>query len=135
MPRLAAALALAGVATFGVTGVTQSPAAGPKPSSPPLTSPDGKVKLTITVAPDGRLTWSASLEQTPVIEPSPLGIVVDGINLGVAVQIDRGGPYRVDERYDWRGVHSKAVNSWFSPLPCSSTAAILPHCYRIPPLT
>jgi len=111
MPRLAAALALAGVATFGVTGVTQSPAAGPKPSSPPLTSPDGKVKLTITVAPDGRLTWSASLEQTPVIEPSPLGIVVDGINLGVGVQIDRGGPYRVDERYDWRGVHSKAVNS------------------------
>ena len=111
MPRLAAALALAAVATFGVTGITQSPAAGPKPSSPPLTSPDGKVKLTITVAPDGQLTWSASLEQTPVIEPSPLGIVVDGINLGVGVQIDRGGPYRVDERYDWRGVHSKAVNS------------------------
>ena len=77
----------------------------------PLASPDGTVKLAISVNAGGQVTWSASLEETPVIDPSPLGIVVDGTNLGAGAAIQRAVPYSVNERYDWRGVHSKAVNS------------------------
>ena len=108
----AAALVLAGITAFGMTGATQGPASQQKSRpSPPLVSPDGKVKLAISVNASGQLMWSASLEQTPVIDPSPLGIVVDGTNLGAGVAIGGGGPYRVNERYDWVGVHSSAVNS------------------------
>ena len=103
-------LLLAAMTVLGVTAAAQGPASQPSRSSSPLTSPDGRVKLAITVNASGQLTWSASLEQTPVIEPSPLGIVIDGTNLGAGVRIGRAVPYRVDERYDWLGVHSKAVS-------------------------
>ena len=110
-PAGAAALVLVCVATLAVTDAGQRQASEPSRPAPPLASPDGKVRLAISVAQDGQLTWSASLEQTPVIEPSTLRIVVDGTNLGAGTQIVRAVPYRVDERYDWVGVHSRAVNS------------------------
>jgi hypothetical protein len=111
LPAGAAALALACVATLGVTGAAQRAASQPSRLAPPLVSPDGKVKLAISVNASGQWTWSASLEDTPVIDPSPLGIVVGGTNFGAGAQIVRAVPYRVDERYDWLGVHSRAVNS------------------------
>jgi alpha-glucosidase len=46
-----------------------------------------------------------------VIDPSPLGIVVDGTNLGAGAEIQRAVPYRVNDRYEWLGVHSTAANS------------------------
>ena len=45
-----------------------------------------------------------------MIEPSSLGIVVDGQDLGDGAAITRAENYRVDEKYPWRGVHSEAVN-------------------------
>ena len=58
----------------------------------------------------GRLTWTVTLTGKAVIEPSDLGIVVDGEDLGRGTVITRAENYRVDEKYPWRGVHSEAVN-------------------------
>jgi alpha-glucosidase len=80
-----------------------------------VTSPGGAVSATITPrAPDDasakRLVWLVTLNGQPVLEPSPLGIVVDGRDLGSGVTIVSSQTYKVDETYPWRGVHSAAVN-------------------------
>lgn len=75
-----------------------------------VTSPDGRVRLGIEVASGGQLTWMATLEGQPVIDPSPLGIVLDETNLGAGVAIRAIDQYRVNETYPWRGVHARAVN-------------------------
>ena len=74
-----------------------------------VTSPDGHVSLTVAVGPSGQLTWSATLDRDPVIATSPLGIVVDGQDLGAGVEIRRVERYRVDETFAWRGVHAPAI--------------------------
>ena len=75
-----------------------------------LGSPDGRMTLTIGAGLDGTFTWRVTLGGKPVIDPSPIGIMVDGINLGANAEVARVERYRIDERYDWRGVHSVAVN-------------------------
>ena len=75
-----------------------------------IASPNGKVTLRIELSSGGQLTWSAAMERAPVIEPSPLGIVIDGMDLGPSAVMTRRDEYRIDEEYSWRGVHSKAVN-------------------------
>jgi alpha-glucosidase len=74
-----------------------------------VASPDGHVRLTLETDPAGQLTWSARLDRDPVIAPSPLGIVVDGQNLGAGVEIQRVDRYRVDDTFPWRGVHAPAT--------------------------
>ncbi|MGB2714579.1 MAG: glycoside hydrolase family 97 catalytic domain-containing protein [Vicinamibacterales bacterium] len=58
----------------------------------------------------GRLTWSVTLAGKSVLEPSDLGLVLDGQDLGRGAVITRAENYRVDEKYPWRGAHSEAVN-------------------------
>lgn len=82
-------------------------------SLPPvqITSPDRGVVLRIARPDDGmRLTWQVSLHGTPVIEPSALGILVDGQDLGDGASVAKTETYRVNETYRWRGVHSEAIN-------------------------
>lgn len=74
-----------------------------------LRSPDGSVVLGIA-AREGRLTWNVTLNGRPVIEASPLGIVVDGTDLGRDATLGRTERYRVDERYPWHGTKSEVVN-------------------------
>jgi alpha-glucosidase len=83
-------------------------------------SPDGRVSLTVGMDAAGKLTWSAALERAPVIERSALGIIVDGTNLGEGAEaVGRTLRYQTNRRYDWLGVHAKAVdqangiNLWF----------------------
>lgn len=75
-----------------------------------LTSPDRKIALVIDVDTGGHLVWQATMAGTPVIETSALGIVVDGIDLGNGVEIQKTETYRIDEKYPWYGTHSTAVN-------------------------
>jgi alpha-glucosidase len=75
-----------------------------------LGSPDGSIVLTIESNDRGELGWRTTLAGTPVIDPSALGIVVDGGNLGHGAEIKSSSRYRVDEKYPWRGVHATAVN-------------------------
>lgn len=74
-----------------------------------VASPDGKVRFTLGSNPE-RLTWTATLEGTTVIEPSPLDMRVDGYDLSSGVIFNALEPYRIDETYPWHGAHSVAVN-------------------------
>jgi alpha-glucosidase len=74
-----------------------------------VASPDGKVKFTVGSNPE-RLTWAVTLENTTVIEPSPLDMRVDGYDLSSGVILNDLEPYRLDETYPWHGAHSMAVN-------------------------
>jgi alpha-glucosidase len=79
-----------------------------QPTSYGVSSPDGLVKFEIT--PFGRLRYSVLFRSRPVIESSPLGIVIDGVDLGDDFVFTGMDSYEINERYAWRGVHSVAVN-------------------------
>ena len=96
------------LALFSFIGLAQAVHAGPAPVS--VTSPDGKVAIVIAVGDAGQLTWRASIDGKPVIEPSAMGIVVDGVNLGIGVDIQKTERYRVNETYSWYGGHRTGVN-------------------------
>jgi alpha-glucosidase len=97
------------VLSVAATGAAQRPA----PVRPvDVTSPDRTIALRIVPSTDapGRLTWQATLRGKPVVDPSALGIVIDGQDLGVDADITATQRYRAFEKYPWRGVHSQAVN-------------------------
>ncbi|HYE75553.1 MAG TPA: glycoside hydrolase family 97 N-terminal domain-containing protein, partial [Blastocatellia bacterium] len=75
-----------------------------------IASPDGKVQLQILPREQARLSYRVSFKNQPVLEASTLGIVVDGVDLCQGVEVGKAERYRLNERYDWRGVHSVAVN-------------------------
>ena len=75
-----------------------------------LTSPNGVVSFELDRNPSGGLIYTVRLGADTVVEPSALGIVVDGRNLGEGVEIGRAQGYAVDESYPWYGVHATAVN-------------------------
>ncbi len=74
-----------------------------------VAGPDGKVRLILGSNPE-RLTWTVTLENTSVIEPSPLDMRVDGYDLSSGVIFNGLEPYSLDETYPWHGAHSTAVN-------------------------
>jgi len=75
-----------------------------------ITSPNGAVELQLLPALGPRVTYGVTFQSRPVIEPSPLGVLVDGVDLGQAVEVGKVESYRANEHYDWRGVHSQATN-------------------------
>jgi alpha-glucosidase len=74
-----------------------------------LDSPGKAVRFTIFDRA-GRLHYRVSLGARPAIEPSELGILVDGLDLGNGAKIGNIRRYRMDETYAWRGMHSEAHN-------------------------
>jgi hypothetical protein len=50
-----------------------------------VTSPDGALELRLLTDDPARLRGAVSFHGRSVIEPSPLGIVVDGVDLGAGV--------------------------------------------------
>jgi len=75
-----------------------------------ITSPSGAIAFELNVDAAHRLVYSVALDARPVVDASPLDVVVDGRNLADGAAIGRVETYRVDERYPWMGVHSIAVN-------------------------
>src|SRR5713226_4876870 len=75
-----------------------------------IASPGGNVQLAILLRDNGRLSYGISFKQRPVVEMSPMGIVVDDVDLGQGVAVEKVDRYRLREAYSWRGVHSKAMN-------------------------
>jgi alpha-glucosidase len=71
-----------------------------------LASPDKSLTVHITQEPE-RLMWSVTAGRTPVIEPSALGILIDGKDLGKGARIRGSEPYRVDDSFPWRGLKSE----------------------------
>ena len=99
-------------AAFGLllVGLAPAPWQG-RTSLGPVQLSSPRKHLAISIASiGGRLTWSVTLGAHTVLEPSSLGILVDGKDLGDGAAIARTENYRVDEKYHWRGGHSEAVN-------------------------
>lgn len=76
-------------------------------------SPDGKVSLTLLPNAE-RLTFTVALDNTTVIEPSPLVMEVDGYDLssGVVLTGEQRGEGR--ETYPWHGARSVATSDYRS---------------------
>jgi alpha-glucosidase len=71
-------------------------------------SPNAQIQFQLTSA--ARLNYQILFRKKPVIETAPLGIIIDGVDLGQGAEIERIENYRLNEKYIWRGVHSEAVN-------------------------
>jgi alpha-glucosidase len=73
-----------------------------------LNSPNGAVQLRISAYGGLRLGYEVTFRKKPVVEASALGIVVDGVPLGEAVELGRPERYQTDQTYPWHGVHATA---------------------------
>ena len=74
-----------------------------------VASPDGKIKFTILPSAE-RLTFTVTMGNTVVIEPSPIAMKLDGYDLSSGVVFDNLEHYSIDESYPWYGASSLAVN-------------------------
>ena len=75
-----------------------------------LASPGGRVAFKLVTLEDGRLGYAATLGGKAVIEPSALGIVVDGVNLCQGATAGKPARYQVKQSYAWHGVHATATD-------------------------
>jgi len=74
-----------------------------------VASPDGNVKLTILPNAE-RLTFTVTLANTMVFEPSTVVMNLDGYDLSTGVVFGKVERYEINETYPWYGAHSMAVN-------------------------
>ncbi|NLZ05878.1 MAG: glycoside hydrolase family 97 protein [Phycisphaerae bacterium] len=78
-----------------------------------IASPDGAIRVEVLVNDEGRLCyWVQRVKgsDTVILNPSALGITVDGVDLGQGAALGECRRTMIDERYPCRGVHSEAVN-------------------------
>ncbi len=74
-----------------------------------VVSPDGQIKLTILPNAE-RLTFTVTMGDTTVIEPSVIIMNLDGYDLSSGVVFRKAEPYEVNETYPWTGNFSTATN-------------------------
>jgi alpha-glucosidase len=72
-------------------------------------SPDGNVKLTVLPNAE-RLSFTVTLGNTVVIDPSPIVMKLDGYDLSSGVVFGNVERYEINETYPWHGAHDTAVN-------------------------
>ncbi len=75
-----------------------------------LQGPSGTVRAVVATAEDGRLTLSIRDGDSVIIQPSPLGIIVDGVDLGKGVHVGTPQQHVIDEEFACHGVKSTAKN-------------------------
>ncbi len=75
-----------------------------------LASPDGNVQLRVLLLAQDRLGYEVTFRGVRVIDKSPLGITVDGLDLGLGIDLGNAERYEINETFPWRGVHASAVN-------------------------
>jgi alpha-glucosidase len=73
-------------------------------------SPSGALTFYLLDRDDGHLQYKLVAGTETIIEPSTIGIMVDGVELGEGATIEKVEPYEINERYPSRGVHSVANN-------------------------
>ena len=76
-----------------------------------IKTPGSKLQANVSANRAGRLTYQVERGNSIVIERSPLGITVDGVDLGDGVTVGPAEQRTIDETYATRGVHSTAVNN------------------------
>lgn len=74
-----------------------------------IASPDGQITFTLLSNVE-RLTYTVTLGDTMVIEPSPFDIILDGYDLSCGVVSNSLERYEIKETYPWYGAHSTATN-------------------------
>lgn len=84
-------------------------------------SPNGKIQLRL-FAFKGGLGFSVRNGNVIVIEPSPLSMSISGRELFKNAKPGQPKPYKVNEQYDWLGVHSIAENK------CNGLQLPVPGC-------
>lgn len=75
-----------------------------------VASPNGAVRFALSADASGHLIYTVSFRGKNVVDPSPLGIVVDKSDLAAGARIGAAEDYKVDATYPWYGVHSTAVD-------------------------
>src|SRR5262245_1891980 len=71
-----------------------------------VASPDGRIRFELLPREQAQLNYRVTFRKKTVIEDSPLGIDIGGVDLCRGVEIGKAERYRSNERYDCRGVHS-----------------------------
>ncbi len=74
-----------------------------------VAGPDGTVRIAILPNAE-RLTYEVTLGRATLVEPSPLRMLVDGMDLSAGVGLRGVERYEVDETYPWHGARSVAVH-------------------------
>ena len=75
-----------------------------------VASPDGKIRIDVQMDDAGQLTWSVQRQGRTLLAPAPLGLTVDGTNIGQAVKLEAPRTRKIHEQYPTVGNHSLAVN-------------------------
>ncbi len=86
-----------------------------------VSSPDGHVRFVLSSNAQGHLEYTVTFNSKNIIDPSPLGIVVDRLDLAAGAQIGAAETYKINETYPWYGAHSTAVNN------CNGVKVALKH--------
>lgn len=76
-----------------------------------LVSPNGAVRLRLEVGADGRLVHVVSSDGHARLELSPVGLIVDGNDLGAHASLGTEKARAVSEVFPWRGNKAQATNS------------------------
>ena len=75
-----------------------------------VASPNGAIEFRLQHGDGAALQFAVDFRARAVIEPSPLSLLVDGVDLGQSAEARTVETYEGNERYRWRGVHSDAVS-------------------------
>ena len=75
-----------------------------------VASPKGDLAFHLLNGAEGSLQYELVSGSATIIEPSRIGIVVDGIDLGQGALVETVETYDINERYTSRGVHSVAID-------------------------
>jgi alpha-glucosidase len=74
-------------------------------------SPDKNVIFKSWVSGESQLFYSVVFAEKEVIEPSPMKLEIEGVEITRNIAFQPAQEYKNSERYIWRGVHSTAVNN------------------------
>jgi alpha-glucosidase len=116
------AIVLGLAASLGLVASTAEQTTGQKPSRRSerirmeevrVVSPDGNVSVTLLPNAE-RLTFTVALENTTVIDPSPILMEVDGYDLSSGVVLNGVERGEASETYPWHGVKSTASSQYRS---------------------
>jgi alpha-glucosidase len=119
---LLAILAALGAPEVQTAQTAQTPPA-PSQQTPPATRRSQRVRMTAVqvASPNGRLrfdllpnaerlTFTVTLDNAPILDPSPIVFQLDGYDLSTGVVLNGEERIQGEDRYAWRGPSSTATN-------------------------
>ncbi|GAB5561774.1 MAG: glycoside hydrolase family 97 protein [Synoicihabitans sp.] len=79
-----------------------------------MRSPDGDIRAHLFMAESGELNYTVSFKGATVVEPSTLGISIEGVGLGSGVELGLPNRSLTDEAYSTRGNDTRAHNYYYA---------------------